>query len=564
MDIIKKYVEPILWKPNPKQELFLSIPFSIKEAFYGGGAGSGKSDVLMYYGIVHRFHENPKFKQLFLRQTFPEIKNEIWPRTREVYERFGAHPNKTDMTWTFPRPDQYGGTGMANSGAIIQFGHCETEDDVHNYDSMEISLFTPDELTSLTEFIYLYIAFERNRTPKGSGLPALTRAAGMPGGRGHTFAKKRFVDPFPSGGKILQGRGGNKRIYVHATLADNPYIDPTYSQSLEGRPDAERKAKKFGDWSAYLGQVFDEFRDKRYPDEPENALHIINPFEIPKWWPRMFIGDWGFAAMCYIGYYAISPIGRMYLYRERHWFKTKIAEWAPLVKQDLDIERPKLVKFCQSAGQDRGQDQTIAQQISEKLGVNIELTVNSAGSRIAGKSLLHEYLRWKPIPILPPDEMPQYDEGYAMWIMRNKSVQAYKDYLRLFDPPEPEVNLPKFLIFRCEEEDSTHEDHPNCCPLMIDSIKACNYDKKGKDGKSVEDVAEFEGDDPYDDVRYACQSAEQFISVSANEFKKVQERDRISKILEHNNDWTAFYRNMRSLEATQKMRVVSRFHKRRH
>ena len=175
------------WRPEPKQELFLSIPTTIKEAFYGGGAGSGKSDVLLLYGIVHRWHENPKFKQVFMRRTYPELRNEIIPRSRELYRKFGATLNKTEMCWTFPREDQYGGTGKANEGAMIFLGHCENEDDVHQYDTMQICLYTPDELTSITEWIYTYITFQRNRAPKDSGLPSITRAAGMPGGIGHTW-----------------------------------------------------------------------------------------------------------------------------------------------------------------------------------------------------------------------------------------------------------------------------------------------------------------------------------------------------------------------------------------
>lgn len=534
------------WKPNRKQEIFLSVPTTIKEAFYGGGAGSGKSDVLLVYGIVHKWHQNPVFKQVFLRRTFPELRNEIVPRSREIFPRFGATFNKSDMAWTFPREDQFGGRGMANEGAMIFLGHCEDETDVKKYDTMEISLFTPDEITSLTEYIYLYIAFERNRSPKDSGLPSITRGAGMPGGIGHTFTKKRFVDPYPAGGKILVGKGGNKRIYIHATLADNEaHIDPTYSQSLDGRPEAERKAKKFGDWSAYLGQVFDEFRDRRYPDEPENALHVVTPFNIPDWWPRMVIGDWGFAAMCYIGFYAISPSKRLYLYRELYWLKTKISDWAAVVKDLCDKENPRVIKFCKSAAQDRGQEHTIQQQISEALGRPIDLTNNLPGSRVAGKMLLHEYFRWKQRPSIPVEELPVYDEERAFWILRNKGLIEYKAYLKTFDPPEEENNIPRIQIFRCEEEH--HDGHPNCCPVMIDSIKACSYDKP-KNNKPAEDVAEFEGDDPYDDLRYAADSAEAYFEEASEEFKKIQAQEELINRLTANGDFTAFYRQMRTVE----------------
>lgn len=547
------------WKPNRKQAVFLGIPVTVKEGFYGGGAGSGKSDVLLVYGLIHRWHENPVFKQVFMRRTYPDLKKEIVGRTREIYPKFGATFNKTDMVWTFPRLDQFGARNMTNGGAQIFLGHCEEEKDVHNYDSMEISLFTPDELTNSTEYIYLYIAFERNRSPVGSGLPSITRGAGMPGGIGHTFVKKRFVDPCKEGDKIIVGKGGNKRIYIHATLEDNKdNIDPTYAQSLDGRPEAERKAKKFGDWSAYLGQVFDEFRDKKYPDEPDNALHVVEPFEIPSWWPKFIIGDWGFAAMTYVGFYAVSPNKRVYLYREIYWTKTKIEEWAPIVKSFMERENPKSVKFCQSASQARGQEHTIQEQIETALGCPIELSVNSAGSRVAGKMLLHEYLRWKAKPVVPVSEMPSYSEEKAMWILRNKGMIEYKSYLGLFDPPEEETNIPKLQIFQCNEEH--HDGHSNCCPIMIDSIKACNYDKKNKDGKPAEDVAEFEGDDPYDDLRYALDTAERYFDEAGEEFKRVQREAVIIEQLNNTQDFTAFYRNMRSIENVDLPKMVRRFH----
>ena len=553
------------WKPNPKQAEFLAIPVTIKEGFYGGGAGSGKTDILLVYGIVHKWHEHPLFKQVFMRRTYKDLKKEVVGRSREIYSKFGATYNGTDMVWTFPREDQYGAGIRGNAGAQIFLGHCELEKDVHNYDSMEISLFTPDELTNATDNIYNYITFQRNRAPRGSGLPSITRAAGMPGGVGHTFVKKRFIDPYPEGGKIIVGKGGNKRIYIHATLEDNEqHVDPTYKQSLDGiSSEAERKAKKFGDWSAYLGQVFDEFRDKKYPDEPENAIHVVEPFQIPDWWPRFVIGDWGFAAMCYVGWYAVSPSKRLYLYRELYWYKTKISEWAPVVKSFNDQENVEAVKFCKSASQDRGQEHTIQQQLEEELGVPIELSTNSAGSRVAGKMLIHEYLRWKPKPVIPPSEMPEYSEEYAMWLFRNKPHEEYKSYMQLFNPPEEEANIPRLQIFCCDDDSNNHEGHPNCCPMMIDAIKACNYDEKPSSGKAAEDVAEFEGDDPYDDLRYACDSAERYFNEAGEKFKKVLRQAAIIEQLKNSQDHTAFYRNARTLESNEAPKMISRFHRRR-
>lgn len=535
------------WKPNPKQGLFLSLPNSIREAMLGGGAGTGKSDVLLLYALVRRWIENPRFKQVFMRRTFPELRNEIIPRSREIYNKFGASLNRSDMAWTFPRSGQ-AGSGKVNNGAMVFLGQCEDEKDVKKYDSMEINLFSPDEVTSLTEYIYLYIGFTRVRTSDLT-LPAIIRCAGMPGGVGHTFFKKRFVDPFPAGGKVIIGKGGNKRFYVHTTLVDNPHIDQGYAQSLEGLNEAEKQAKKYGSWDAYQGQVFEEFRDKRYPDEPTNALHVIDDqeiqFTIQDWWPRLVIIDWGYRAMTWVGFAAIGPDKRVYVYRELYWLKTKIEEWAPFVKEFIEKESPRVVKICKSAGKETGQEHTIQQQVSSALGVNLVLTSNSPGSRVAGKSLLHEYLRWNPKPIVVATHISNFDEVKAQWIFRNRGPKEYDSYLKSFLPPEPETNLPKLLI-------------SNQCVKLIEAIKAAVYDKT-----NPEDVAEFEGDDPYDGVRYIIDAAEAYFDEAAEDFKKVQDREALVVKLKADEDMTAFYRNARRLDNQAGAIAVSRYHHRR-
>lgn len=520
------------WKPFRKQVEFLSLPFTIKEAMYGGGVNTAKTETLIMYPLVHKLHEHPKFKQVIMRRTLADLRKEVVPRAKSIYRRFDAQFNGTHMYFEFP------------SGAMIFLGHCENEDDVHNYDSMEISLFSPDELTSFTEFIYTYIAFERVRAPLGSGLPAIIRGAGMPGDIGHTWVKKRFVEPCPKGGKVLIGRGNNLRIYIHAVPTDNPYTDQNYLQSLDALPEAERQAKKFGSWDAYLGQVFEEFRDRRYSDEPENALHVIEPFEIPSWWPRIVGIDWGFAppAMTWIGYGAISPDRKLIIYREQAWQKTKIEEWCAEAKFYIDAEQPRAIIMCKSAGQDRGQEHTILSQVTNALGHNVELANSTSGSRVAGKMLLHEYLRWKP-KFVAPVKPVIFDQETANWILRNRSFNEYESYLAQFNEPEPELGLPKLQIF-------------NTCPLLVNAIKACSYDKT-----NPQDVAEFPGDDPYDALRYIVDRADRYFEESADEFAKIKQREELVAMLEKNQDFTAFYRNARRIDSEgDDVRPIRRYH----
>jgi len=92
---------------------------------------------------------------------------------------------------------------------------------------------------------------------------------------------------------------------------------------------------------------------------------------------------------------------------------------------------------------------------------------------------------------------------------------------------------------------------------MIEAIKACSYDKK-----NIEDIAEFEGDDPIDTLRYLCDTAENYIGTAEDEFKTIQKREQLVAKLNSSQDWTGFYRNMRTLEEN-KIKPVRLFHRRR-
>ena len=520
------------WKPTPKQAEFLALPYEILEGFYAGAVNAGKTHVLLAYPLVHKFYERSNFKGLFLRRTFPELKNEVIPRSRQFFEPLGATYNKQDKCWTFP------------SGALFFFGHCEDEEDVHNYDSMQPNYVAFDELTSFTEWQYLYITLQRVRAAVGSGLPAIVRSASNPGNIGHNWVRARFIDPCPEGFKVIQNKAGVKRIFIPATVKDNPYVSQQYLNQLESLPEAEKQAKLYGRWDAYEGSVFDEFRDKTYPDEPENALHVIEPFNIPLFWPKIYSIDWGYTppAINYIACGAVTPDERLILYMEKGWQKTQIVNWTAEVKEWADVENPRTIKLCKSASQKRGQEHTVQSEVEKGLNRAVDLTDNNPGTRISSKMLMHEYFRWKP-KYVPSFMQKDYNDEHAMWLLRNRGVEEYQSYLDSFRPYKEETNLPKFLCF-------------NTCKLFINSIKSCVYDQT-----HTQDVAEFNGDDPYDAGRYLIDAADRYFNEAINEKKKLDDRNKLDEALRKTGDMTAFYRESKKLDNTVNMRPIRRFHR---
>lgn len=528
----------ITWKPHKIQTKFLSLPDSIFEALYGGAAGGGKSEVLLNLPIVRGFYQEPRFKGILFRRTYPELESELIHRSESqgIYAACGGKYNKEKRRWVFP------------SGAIIQFGHLEYDSDVRKYDSAEYSYIAFDELTSFTEYMYTYL-FSRCR-PASSKLPGIIRSGTNPGGIGHSWVRARFVEPAPYG-TIIRTKfpNGDKldRIFIQSKALDNPHLlenAPNYLASLQGMAEKDRRAKLDGDWYTFSGQVFDDYREDLFPGEPENAIHVIDPFEIPSWWPRFLAVDWGYSAMTYGLWSALSPEGRVYLYREYSIKGAKISQWATDIGRLSAQDNLNDVVMCQSAWQQRGDDLNIAEQFTKYSGIRPRLADNA---RISGKLLLQEYFRWRPKPDRRIPNPTEYSNETAAQILRLRGMEAYKEYVTSFEPDEPESNLPKLQIFKDLK-------------VLRKTIPLCIYDDDNK-----EDVAEFDGDDPYDTLRYNIKAVDYY------NFTKLKSKDnhfkRLSVVIEEfqrSGDYNSFHRKLEALERKSDLRPIRPLRRFRH
>jgi predicted phage terminase large subunit-like protein len=86
------------------------------------------------------------------------------------------------------------------------------------------------------------------------------RSASNPGGVGHEWVKDRFISSERSG-----------RVYIPATLEDNPHIDAEeYNQMLDNLDPVTRRQLRYGDWDiAIAGNLFkaDWFKGRLAPSE---------------------------------------------------------------------------------------------------------------------------------------------------------------------------------------------------------------------------------------------------------------------------------------------------------
>lgn len=303
----------VIWSPQPKQAMMMGR--SEYEALYGGAAGGGKTDYLVIEAL--RQVETPWYKGLILRRTFPQLK-EIIDKAYNYYPRIypSASYNMTEHRWTFP------------SGAKIDFGSLNSENDKYKYQGLAYDFIGFDELTHFTSTQYEYLK-SRNR-PNGPDTEVYIRSTANPGGVGHGWVKSRFVTAGEAGKPIVEvvriknPKGeieykAQSRVYIPASVFDNKKLmenDPNYVTHLAALPEAERNALLYGNWDSFTGQVFTEFRNDPAGYDSHQWTHVIKPFEIPDWWRVFRTYDFGYARPYAVGWYAVDGDGRMFRIRE--------------------------------------------------------------------------------------------------------------------------------------------------------------------------------------------------------------------------------------------------------
>lgn len=222
---------------SAKQRVFLDLPNL--EALYGGAGGGGKSSALLMAAL--EYAHVPGYKALLLRKSFSELAQPdgLIPRAHDWLDGTDARWNEQRHRWTFP------------SGATLTFGHFTGPQARWQYKGAALDYVGFDELTDFDEADYRFL-FSRLRRQAGSSVPPRMRAGTNPGGRGHRWVKRRFIDrkPDPDDASDTVERC-EARAFVPALLADNPGLDQAaYRHSLDQLDPQTRAQLLEGDWNA--------------------------------------------------------------------------------------------------------------------------------------------------------------------------------------------------------------------------------------------------------------------------------------------------------------------------
>lgn len=388
--------DQIAFKPNPgPQTEFLAAPE--QEVLYGGAAGGGKSYALLADFL--RQADNPNHVGLLLRRTNDELRELIANSLKmflAVYPKARWSQQKSE--WTFP------------SGARLWITYLEKDSDVLRYQGQSFTWIAFDELTQYpTPYPWDYL---RTRLRSADPNIELTqRGTTNPGGPGHGWVKRYFVDPAventpfipqDTDGKdivfeayhrdVIEGRRkvGEPmflRRFIPAKLKDNPYLynDGRYENNLLSQGENARRQLLEGDWAVAEGAAFPEFR---------KHIHTCDPFDIPSTWRRFRSCDYGYSSYSAVHWYAIDPsYDTLYVYRELYVTRKTGIELAPLILQQEYRENIAYGVLDSNCWHTRGNTgPTIAEEIIRS-GCRFRPAEKGAGSRINGRQRLHNLLR---------------------------------------------------------------------------------------------------------------------------------------------------------------------------
>lgn len=468
-----------------------------------------------------RHIDKPHYRSMVIRRNATDLR-EWEDKAREMYAPFGAKFTGKPSTIRWP------------SGAVTYTGHLS---DAHAWESVqgwEIQNLVLEEAGQIPDE-ERYLRLIGSLRSKFDDVPTQVLLTANPGGPGHGWLKRRFIDARDHKKRFAEpyvefdpdGKGRRTRVFIPALVDDNPVLlqnDPGYIDYLDSLPPALQRAWRYGDWDAFEGAFFSEFRAHHIPGEPPEACHVVHPCELPWFAPRWMSLDWGYSHNCAALWFARNEDGRIHVYREFVTRGVGAEELGVRLAETTlpDLERmpghSMVLSLSPDAFARRDDRNTVAQQLTVGLGMvlgpeavflvdateeersehgvrvwdavqqrqeaqreKIRIAVRRANNdRVGGWNYLRQLLRW--------------------WPLREKSTKAV-DYSIVRDilkrPNGPEEYAKYLASLAAMDEVLPRLVIHSCCPRVIEGLQRAQYDAYNK-----EDVQKQDGDDEIDSLRY--------------------------------------------------------------
>lgn len=368
---------------------------------WGGRAGPGKSTGGRWW-LYHRSLNVPGHEALLLRENWDQLKANHTVKMAQEVPLLGGRWLDTDRMAIF---------GKGSTQSIIYCGHMADMEAVERYLGIEYGAILGDEASRYpvnhegvsvlaelsTRARKEYVDLE-GRTVSPVFMPVTN-----PGGPSAAWLKDMHIDKAPDLEKFpalapefdehgvqISGYDPARWQYLAASLKDNPYMRPDYAQTtLAVLSGVRYKQLAEGDWSAMVGQFFDEWSSKD---------HVVARGKLSpelRWYESI---DWGYSSPGNVGWYAALPQGGYHKARELKYMAMTADELAREIKKirrELGLKKV-LYTVCdpsmeQKTGHGRGESYM---ETLRRHGIH---AVKGDNDRRNGWARVHTLLRINPL-----------------------------------------------------------------------------------------------------------------------------------------------------------------------
>lgn len=496
------------------------------ETLMAGGRAGGKTWTgqawLLQDEMKELLIDKPYYRGLVVRRQSTDLREWI-DKSKEMYLALGAKYVGRPAEIYFP------------SGAIIYTTHLSDDYAWSKIQGWEVQRVLIEEAGQVEDEDRYVKLIGSLRSTFEDIRPRVFLTAN-PGGPGHGWLKRRFIDAKDHQGRSAQpykefdpiGNGTRNRLYVPTLIDDNPHIlkaDPGYLDYLESLPPALRRAWRHGDWSALEGCFFEEFRAHHIEGEPPEACHVVPAHELDHYLRRWIGGDWGYSHESAFYWMCRAEDTRIHTYREFVASKLGPDELgvrvAELTLPDLEKNPSGVINLALSpdAFARRDDRNTVAQQIADGMSLvlgpeavflvdptederalgqdawaaverrreaqksKLRIAIRRANNdRAGGWQYIRQLLRWwplrdrqdRPIDFAIIRDILRRPDGPVQYLKYLQSLSAHEEV------------LPRLLIH-------------DCCPRLVECLPSMEYDDHNK-----EDIKKRDGDDPADALRYGA------------------------------------------------------------
>lgn len=447
-------------KPLPKQaEVLRKLldPKGPKYISYVGGIGSGKTLI----GCISMLTQAVLYPGDYLigRQFSPELKVTTYKTFMEICP--------PELILAEYKADMY--IVIKSAGGKTSNVYFRPLEEPDKFRSMNLSGFLIDEANQVSEDAFLLL---QGRL-RGKGL---RKGLIVSNPNGHDWLYRWFFKK-----DHLKSKEAREQYHlIHAPSTENVHLPDGYIQSMmESWSDDRIQREIHGSFDAFAGMVYHEFR---------RDVHVVKSFRIPSNWERHIRQDAGYRNPAATLWFAISPEGEVYVYREQYVTEHLVHE--------LVNGCPDLPGIVASSKGEKFETAKIDPAVKQRRGTT-------------GQSEYDEWLRHWPVSF-PPLQTAKNDVKVG--------IDRVKSYLKVNE----KTNRPLLYIF-------------DNCTNLLEEISTYRYSelRPNQEGKRPENETPVKCDDhALDALRYMIVDLPEPYKVEITELERQKKYTAIERKLQ--------------------------------